>query len=165
MITYKLSVMVWNMSSSVLWPQPTLPPPPHSLHIVSYPGLIQASFHTMLQKISPTCLKHDKCRCHKKEWSNSKFGFHPQAHRRQRTKPLFNVIMYHILHYKKKKFNFNFLVTAAILFRQQNFCSCFKNYDIVENWFESYELILHMFTAFIINRNSSFCQNASRKES
>lgn len=69
----------------------------------------------------------------------------PQAHRRQRTKPLFNVIMYHILHSKKRSLIFPcYLITAAMLFRQQKFCSCFKKYDIVENWFESYELILHI---------------------
>ena len=46
--------------------------------------------------------------------------------------------------FQKKEFNFSLLLTAAMLFRQQKFCSCFKKYDIVENWFESFELILHI---------------------
>ena len=133
MISYKLSLMVWNMSySSVLWAQPTL----HSLHIVICPSLIQASFHTMLQEIHQPAWSIINAGATEKEWSTG------SQEAENKTFVQCDNVSYFT--FQKKEFNFSLLVTAAMLFRQQKFCSCFKKYDIVENWFESYELILHI---------------------
>ena len=51
----------------------------------------------------------------------------PQAHRRQRTKPLFNVIVYHILHSKKRSLIFPCYLLQLCCLGNKNFAVVLKS--------------------------------------